>query len=157
MRRRTLTNKDKEEIGIQCCNCGSTSDLQYHHIIPIAIGGKDINSNMCCLCYDCHYKLHHDGKEKKVNNYGELIKKGQARAKKEGILTGRIPNKVTVVFNDDSVKVFDSAKYAAKYLNCGLRSVQHWCEGQNTKYISKQYDIKNIYYSEINHSGTQIA
>ena len=70
MRRRTLTNKDKEEIGLKCCNCGSTSDLQYHHIIPIAIGGKDINSNMCCLCYNCHYKLHHDGKGSKVNNYG---------------------------------------------------------------------------------------
>ena len=157
MRRRTLTNKDKEEIGLQCCNCGSTEDLQYHHIIPIAIGGKDINSNICCLCYDCHYKLHHDGKGSKVNNYGELIKKGQAKAKKEGRNAGATANEVTVVFNDDSVKVFDSAKYAAKYLNCGLRSVQHWCEGQNTKYISKQYDIKNIYYSEINHSGTQIA
>ena len=155
MKRRTLTNKDKEEIGLQCCNCGSTSDLQYHHIIPIAIGGKDINSNMCCLCYDCHYKLHHDGKDKKVNNYGELIKKGQARAKKEGILTGRIPNKVTVVFNDDSVKVFQSAKDVAEYLNCGLRSVQHWCEGQNTKYISKQYDIKNIYYSDIRCCNTK--
>ena len=149
MRRRTLTNKDKEEIGLKCCNCGSTSDLQYHHIIPIAIGGKDINSNICCLCYDCHYKLHHDGKEKKVNNYGELIKKGQAKAREKGVNIGQTANKVTVVFNDDRVKVFDSAKYAAEYLNCGLRSVQNWCEGQNTKYISKQYGIKNIYYSDI--------
>ena len=157
MRRRTLTNKDKEEIGLKCCNCGSTSDLQYHHIIPISIGGKDINSNMCCLCYDCHYKLHHDGKGSKVVNYSELIKKGQAKAKKEGRNAGATANEVTLVFNDDSVKVFQSAKDVAEYLNCGLRSVQHWCEGQNTKYISKQYDIKNIYYSEINHSGTQIA
>ena len=157
MIRRVLSNKDKEEIGLQCCNCGSTSDLQYHHIIPISIGGKDINSNMCCLCYDCHYKLHHDGKDKKVSNFSELIKKGQAKAKKEGRNAGATANEVTVVFNDDRVKVFDSAKYAAKYLNCGLRCVQNWCKGQGTKYISKQYGIKNIYYSEINHSGTKIA
>ena len=157
MIRRVLSNKDKEEIGLQCCNCGSTSDLQYHHIIPIAIVAKDTNSNRCCLCYKCHYKLHHNGKDSKVVNYSELIKNGQAKAKKEGRNAGATANEVTVVFNDDRVKVFDSAKYAAKYLNCGLRSVQHWCEGQNTKYISKQYDIKNIYYSEINHSGTKIA
>ena len=155
MRRRTLTKKDKEEIGLQCCNCGSTSDLQYHHIIPIAIGGKDINSNMCCLCYDCHYKLHHDGKDKKVSSFSELIKKGQAKAREKGGNIGQTANEVTVVFNDDRVKVFDSAKYAAEYLNCGLRCVQHWCKGQGTKYISKQYGIKNIYYSDIRCCNTK--
>ena len=155
MRRRTLTKKDKEEIGLQCCNCGSTSDLQYHHIIPIAIGGKDINSNMCCLCYDCHYKLHHDGKGKKVSSFSELIKKGQAKAREKGGNIGQTANEVTVVFNDDRVKVFDSAKYAAEYLNCGLRCVQHWCKGQGTKYISKQYGIKNIYYSDIRCCNTK--
>ena len=90
MRRRTLTKKDKEEIGLKCCNCGSEEDLQYHHIIPLSLGGNDINSNMCCLCYKCHYKLHHNGKDSKVANYGELIKNGKARAKqKEGFTDGR--------------------------------------------------------------------
>ena len=90
MRRRTLTNKDKEEIGLQCCNCGSTEDLQYHHIIPIAIGGKDINSNICCLCYSCHYKLHH-GKNPHVKNFSELIKEGQQKSdKKSGRKTGNL-------------------------------------------------------------------
>ena len=27
--RRYLTDKDKEEIGLQCCNCQSTEDLEY--------------------------------------------------------------------------------------------------------------------------------
>lgn len=157
MKRRKLTKKDKEEIGLQCCNCGSKEDLQYHHIVPLALGGKDINSNMCCLCYDCHYKLHHDGKESKVNNHSELIKKGQAKAKEEGIHVGATANEVTVVFNDNRVEVFDNAKDVAEYLNCSLRSVQHWCKGQNTKYISKQYGIKDIYYSDIRCCNTKIA
>ena len=89
MKRRALTKKDKEEIGLQCCNCGSASDLQYHHIIPIAIGGKDINSNMCCLCYNCHYKLHHDGKGSKVVNYSELIKMDKLRLKKKAETQGQ--------------------------------------------------------------------
>ena len=42
MRRRTLTNKDKEEIGLQCCNCQSTEDLEYHHVVPIIIFSIDI-------------------------------------------------------------------------------------------------------------------
>ena len=57
--RRKLTQKDKEEIGLQCCNCHSIKNLEYHHIIPFALGGSDINSNMCCLCRDCHIALHH--------------------------------------------------------------------------------------------------
>ena len=53
-KRRILNRSDKEEIGLQCCNCGSTEDLQYHHIVPISLGGIDINSNMCCLYYKCY-------------------------------------------------------------------------------------------------------
>ena len=156
MKRRTLTNKDKEEIGLQCCNCGSKEDLQYHHIIPIVIGGKDINSNMCCLCYDCHYKLHHDGKEKKVNNYGELIKKGQARAKKRGILTGRIPNKIKIIMSDESI-VIDTTRNIADMLNISIRTLEYWLSHGLTDRVKKKRNIKSIVLYEINHSGTKIA
>ena len=57
--RRKLTEKDKDEIGRKCCNCLSTLNLEYHHIIPFALNGSDINSNMCCLCQQCHRALHH--------------------------------------------------------------------------------------------------
>lgn len=53
-----LTEKDKEEIGLKCCNCHSVQNLEYHHIIPFILGGSDINSNMCCLCRNCHTALH---------------------------------------------------------------------------------------------------
>ena len=77
-KRRALNQSDKEEIGLQCCNCGSIEDLQYHHIVPIALGGIDVNSNMCCLCYKCHFKIHHS-RDTKVNNYGEMIKKDKLK------------------------------------------------------------------------------
>lgn len=155
MKRRTLTNTDKEQIGLQCCNCGSKEDLQYHHIVPIAIGGQDINSNMCCLCYKCHYKLHHNGKESKINNYGELVKNGQAKAKEEGKHIGATANEVTIIFADDTKKAFNNPKDASIYLNANMRSVQNWCTGKNTKYILKQYGIKEIYYSKINCYNTK--
>lgn len=58
MKRRALTNSEKDIIGRQCANCGATDDLTYHHIIPLALGGSDQPSNMVCLCGACHYKIH---------------------------------------------------------------------------------------------------
>ena len=106
--KKKLTKLEKSLIGIVCCNCGSEEDLQYHHIIPLAIGGRDIISNMCYVCYKCHYKLHHDGKDSKVANYGELIKNGKAIAKqKEGFTEGRPPKKskkqIMIILKDLSV------------------------------------------------------
>ena len=52
--RRSLTNKDKGEIGLKCANCGAIKDLEYHHIVPLIFGGNDINTNIVCLCSKCH-------------------------------------------------------------------------------------------------------
>ena len=34
----------KSELGNKCVNCGSTENIEYHHIVP--------------LCETCHYKAH---------------------------------------------------------------------------------------------------
>ena len=143
MKRRTLTQSDKEEIGLKCCNCGSTSDLQYHHIIPIVIGGKDINSNMCCLCYDCHYKLHHNGEDKKVVNYGELIKNGQARAKEQGKSIGRKPNKVKLTLLDGTI-IIDTTTNIANKINVNLRTLQYWLKNGISEKTKERRNIKDI-------------
>lgn len=41
-----------------CVYCGTTDNLNVHHIIPIARGGKNIMSNLEVVCKDCHYKIH---------------------------------------------------------------------------------------------------
>lgn len=88
MIRKRLTDKDKNEIGRKCANCASTLDLEYHHIIPVVIGGKDINSNMVCLCNKCHRLLHGVYKNEYID-HSELIKKGIQKAKKNGVTIGR--------------------------------------------------------------------
>ena len=143
MKRRTLTQSDKEEIGLKCCNCGSEEDLQYHHIMPIAIGGKDINSNMCCLCYDCHYKLHHNGEDKKVVNYGELIKNGQARAKEQGKSIGRKPNKVKLTLLDGTI-IIDTTTNIANKINVNLRTLQYWLKNGISEKTKERRNIKDI-------------
>jgi len=45
-------------FSFQCDKCGKMDDLQLHHIIPRYLGGKDILSNITCLCIDCHALVH---------------------------------------------------------------------------------------------------
>lgn len=37
-----------------CANCGSTERLEWHHMIPAALGGTAEPENMVCLCKECH-------------------------------------------------------------------------------------------------------
>lgn len=29
-----------EVLGSECANCGSHSDIEYHHVVPLALGGR---------------------------------------------------------------------------------------------------------------------
>ena len=41
-----------------CAACGSTDNIELHHIIPIAAGGTNEYFNLINLCHACHMKLH---------------------------------------------------------------------------------------------------
>lgn len=43
----------------RCVWCGSTEDLEFHHAIPLEIGGPDTVYNLMPLCYDCHKSMTH--------------------------------------------------------------------------------------------------
>ena len=85
--RRNLSERDKKEIGVQCCNCGSKKELEYHHVVPVSLGGKDVNSNIVCLCYPCHQKIHYG--ESKHGLHSTVIKRGLEVAKAKGKKLGR--------------------------------------------------------------------
>lgn len=108
--RRQLTKKDKNEIGMQCCNCGSTEELEYHHIVPISLGGNDINSNMACLCYTCHEKIHFG--ESKHGLHSTVIKMGLDVAKAKGKKLGRPVTGVPKEFVKEYNK-FQSGEYGS--------------------------------------------
>jgi hypothetical protein len=48
--RRLVWDRD----GGACTECGSTFDLQYDHIIPVAMGGATTAENLQLLCSDCN-------------------------------------------------------------------------------------------------------
>lgn len=41
----------------KCINCGKEAS-ELHHVIPLALGGNDIDSNKVWLCNECHNKIH---------------------------------------------------------------------------------------------------
>lgn len=43
-----------ERDGGKCVECGSTFDLQYDHVIPVALGGATTVENLQLLCADCN-------------------------------------------------------------------------------------------------------
>ena len=45
-----VRNRDNE----RCRNCGSESDLEVHHVVPVRRGGSHSISNLITLCHDCH-------------------------------------------------------------------------------------------------------
>ena len=77
----------KQTKGEQCCNCGDTTDLQFHHVIPIALGGQDVITNIVPLCGKCHRLIH--GRKTTNLSLSELTKKGLEKARLEGKQIGQ--------------------------------------------------------------------
>ena len=40
-----------------CVACGTTSDLQHHHLVMRSEGGSDAETNLITLCTACHHKM----------------------------------------------------------------------------------------------------
>lgn len=79
------------EKGTICCNChiDKKDTIQFHHVIPLSIGGNDCSSNIVPLCDNCHNLIHHSTIKNGSYNHSALIKKGMQKAKEQGIIAGR--------------------------------------------------------------------
>lgn len=69
-----------------CAVCGSENDLQYHHLVPNALGGETDPKNIIVLCAVCHQKWH---KQKGREHHNYLVKDGIDKAKKRGVHVGK--------------------------------------------------------------------
>ena len=48
----------KLELGTKCYNCGSDECIEYHHIVPLFLGGTNKITNIVPLCHKCHQAAH---------------------------------------------------------------------------------------------------
>ena len=57
-RDRSIYNAVLKYLGNRCVYCGSTKNLEIHHIIPLYLGGKNDLGNMEVVCKKCHLQIH---------------------------------------------------------------------------------------------------
>ena len=65
-----------------CINCGKEA-TELHHVVPLALGGNDIDSNKVWLCIDCHNKIH-----KRGIGMGQLA--AQSQKYRKAVAEGRV-------------------------------------------------------------------
>ena len=66
----------------ECFECGTTDDLQEHHVVPRLRGG----TKTVTLCHSCHMKAH--GRDSKGVNHKKLVKESLSNAKLRGVKLG---------------------------------------------------------------------
>lgn len=55
---RRLRKEVLGQYGHKCNDCGSSENLELHHIIPRSKGGPTESQNLMPLCPGCHLKRH---------------------------------------------------------------------------------------------------
>lgn len=45
------------ELGNECAICGTSGNLEVHHIVPISKGGSNEEENLAVLCPRCNQKI----------------------------------------------------------------------------------------------------
>jgi DNA invertase Pin-like site-specific DNA recombinase len=64
-----------------CFECGSTDNIEHHHVVPKVYGG----TKTIPLCIKCHSLIH----QKDLTKLRELTKIGRAKALARGVKFGR--------------------------------------------------------------------
>jgi len=125
-----------------CFECGSSEDLQYHHIIPYAQGGKRVIP----LCGSCHNTVHLG--EKRSDNLGELIKQGIKRKKDAALAKGErfiwgnthnMPNVYRKAGQDAAVAKADEFQNLVVE---ALRPVMELTLAKKVEYLNTQTDVR---------------
>jgi len=54
-----IKDRVKQRDGENCRNCGTNSNLEVHHIVPVKVNGEHKMGNLATLCRKCHEKVPH--------------------------------------------------------------------------------------------------
>lgn len=55
----------REQLGCACVNCGSIQQIEYHHIVPLCMGGTNRLTNIAPVCKKCHVAIHGEAEYRK--------------------------------------------------------------------------------------------
>lgn len=66
--------------GSVCSNCKSEENIEYHHIVPLVLGGTNNMSNITALCHKCHKAAHYGRHIHHYIDSGNAGRKPKAKA-----------------------------------------------------------------------------
>lgn len=69
----------RETLSDKCCNCGSDTNVEYHHIVPLKLGGTNSIGNIVPLCHACHMAAH---KGQHMSHYSDYTESKAGRKPK---------------------------------------------------------------------------
>lgn len=104
-----------KQLGDKCVNCGSSDRIEYHHIVPVCVGGTNSITNIVPLCRKCHLLAH-----------SALPRK--AHAKQGGRHRKPLPDDYLSTFEDYFNAVIGSKEFCER-----LGTGKHACEVEEFK------------------------
>jgi len=114
----------------ECFECGTTEDLQEHHVVPRSRGG----TKTVTLCYSCHMKAH--GRDSKGLEHARLTKQGIEKAKSSGIKMGTHNPAVLKGRAAQTQKLVERmAPYVQECVSEGCWTLQAKCDWMNEREI----------------------
>ena len=165
-----VQNKFYEKtLGKKCVNCGSTVAIEYHHIVPLCMGGTNKITNIAPVCNRCHKAIHG---EKDYREYKLTLRNNNdAVSKKMEIYDKDIQNYINCKITKEAlvetlgVKNAPShSKYYRAFLEAhGIKTVVNKVDSMIKKLeypppvntiigyiVYKSGRVENIYYSNTN-------
>lgn len=73
----------KDNLSNKCVGCGTTENITYHHILPVAFGGRNNLDNIAPMCPRCHKAAHYGQHIRKYSNKVGTGRKPKADLTKE--------------------------------------------------------------------------
>lgn len=130
-----------EALDTKCVNCGSTENIEFHHIVPLLLGCTNRLRNIVPLCNRCHKAAHrgrHISHYQNTKNSGRKsnVTDEEAFSVLDKWADGQIGNKKCAELM--------GAKYSEKrgFTITSLVQYKKWCEIRGYRSVKNILDLK---------------
>lgn len=132
-----LRKELKSEYQPVCGNCGSIEDIQFHHVVPLEYGGRNVITNIVPLCAECHRLAHRMIGKKKAKNGGRPREDAPTgyREALSHYITGRWTGKdfKRELGLDHGVRICEKWYYKEYLDSCGIEKVEKRGSGSKVR------------------------
>jgi len=121
-------------LGAVCVNCGEKDNIEYHHIVPLHLGGTNRMSNIVPLCNRCH-KAAHNGRH--IEEY-----RNERAGGRHSNISDRAAFKILDKWADGQIGN-RKCREMLKIKGGVIDSVQYkkWCNARGWKRVRNKLDI----------------